>query len=78
MINVLEPASLVNGLNKSNALPALVAKSLGITTETYTHVAIRQVKTSARRIHGLKSLDPDRSLCTYENVGTLIWRVGSR
>jgi hypothetical protein len=24
MINVLEPASLVNGLNKSNALPALV------------------------------------------------------
>jgi len=80
MINVLEPASLVNGLNKSNALPALVDKSLGITTEIYTHVAIRQVKTSAREnaSTGLKALTPDRSLCTYENVGTLIWRVGSR
>jgi len=58
MINVLEPASLVNGLNKSNALPALVDKSLGFTTETYTHVAIRQVKTSAREnvSTGLKAL----------------------
>jgi len=46
--NVLEPASLVNGLNKSNALLALIDKPLGITTEIYTHVAIRKVKTSAR------------------------------
>ena len=79
MINVLEPASLVNGLNKSNALPALVDKPLGITTEIYTHVANSESKDhcTRKRIHGLKSLDPDRSLCTYENVGTLIWRVGS-
>jgi hypothetical protein len=58
MINVLEPASLVNGLNKSNALLALVDKSLGIATETYTHVAIRKVKTRAREnaSTGLKAL----------------------
>jgi len=80
MINVLEPASLVNGLNKSNALPALVDKPFDITTEIYTHVAIRKVKTRAREnaSTGLKALTLIDPLCTYENVGTLIWRVGSR
>ena len=50
MINVLEWASLVDGLNKSNAL--------GITTEIYTHMAIRKVKTNAREnaFMGLKAL----------------------
>jgi len=49
---------LVNGLNKSNALPALVDKPLGITTEIYTQVAIRKVNTSAREnaSTGLKAL----------------------
>ena len=36
------------------------------------------IKVRANTPRGLKSLDPDRSLCTYENVGSLTWRVGSR